>query len=180
MADAYIYYRLKSNNSDVSAQATPALLKANFPAQVLVFTLPDELLESVSMVYENNIKDSPVNNPDGSRRITKQDCGLNSIQYTFRGRFKDVSSDIDTLMNFAKRQQVESTAVAGALEYGIFGFFTDNTIVRPYNLDPYVQTPITTSSIQKGLTMKRYTINRSGNAPKNFDFEIMMTFGGIF
>ena len=78
MADAFIYYRLKSNNTDNTA-TTPnggypdpngsttarntfvTNMEANHNtapnAQILKFTLPDELLESVSMNYENNIKD---------------------------------------------------------------------------------------------------------------------------
>ena len=192
MADAFIYYRLKSNNTDNTA-TTPndgypdpngsttarntfvTNMEANHNtapnAQILKFTLPDELLESVSMNYENNIKDSPVSDPSGTRRINKQDNGLNYVRYTFRGRFKDNASDITTLTNMAKRLQVESTTNAGSLGFGVFGFFTDNTSIKPFNLDP---------TVNRGLTIQGITIDRNGAKPKNFDFTIVMTFGGTY
>ena len=186
MADAFIYYRLKSNNTDNSQSNYPdpntsttarntfvTNMEANHNtapnAQILRFTLPNELLESVTMDYENNIKDAPVSEPDGIRRINKQDNGLSYIRYTFRGRFKDSATDLTTLMNMAKRLQVESTTNSGALGFGIFGFFTDNTTIAPFNIDP-----IST----KGLTLKSFNISRSGQQPKNFDFMMVMTFGG--
>lgn len=184
MADAFIYYRTKANsthNADAN-YPNPNLgttqrntlvtnLELTYPAQILRFTLPDELLESVSMSYENNIKDAPVSEPNGTRRINKQDNGLMGIKYIFRGRFKDVSTDITKLINMAKLLQVESTTDALATGFGKFGFFTDNTTLKPFNLDP---------DATKGLTIRSFNINRSGQMPKNFDFEILMTFGGTF
>ena len=144
MADAFIYYRLKSNNTDNTA-TTPnggypdpngsttarntfvTNMETNHSAQILRFTLPTEILEGVTMVYENNMKDSPVSEPDGVRRINKQDNGLSSVKYTLKGLFKDNATDITTLRNMAKRLQVESTTNAGSLGFGIFGFFSDNT-----------------------------------------------------
>lgn len=154
--------------------ALPVNLNAS---QKLVFTTPDEILETVTMTYENNIKDAPVSNPDGVRRITKQDNGLLGITYTFRGRFKDPSADIQKLIDFAKLQQVESTSTTNALEFGKFGFFTDNTTLVPFNLDPEVNDA---GTIRRGLTIRSFTINRNSEVPKNFDFEIVMTFGGVF
>jgi hypothetical protein len=188
MADAFIYYRLKSNNTNQGASGYPdpnnstsdrntfvSNMESNHSVapntQILKFTLPDELLESVAMDYENNIKDAPVSEPDGTRRINKQDNGLNFIRYTFRGRFKDNATDIITLTNMAKKLQVESTTDSGALGFGIFGFFTDNTTIKPFNVDP-----IST----KGLTLKSFNISRDGKQPKNFDFTIVMTFGGTY
>ena len=71
----------------------------------------------------------------------------------------------------AKKLQVESTTDSGALGFGIFGFFTDNTTIKPFNIDP-----IST----KGLTLKSFNISRDGKQPKNFDFTIVMTFGGTY
>ena len=192
MADAFIYYRLKSNNTDNTA-TTP---NGGYPdpngsttarnifvtnmetnhntapnAQILKFTLPTEILEAVTMVYENNMKDSPVSEPDGIRRINKQDNGLSSIKYTLRGLFKDNATDITTLRNMAKRLQVESTTNAGSLGFGIFGFFSDNTSIQPFNIDP---------SSSQGLTINSFTISRSSQSPKSFDFSISMTFGGTY
>ena len=187
MADAFIYYRLQSNNTDFDLSNNPNYpdpnasttarntfvtnMEANHSTQILKFTLPNELLESVTMDYENNIKDAPVSEPDGVRRINKQDNGLSYIRYTFRGRFKDSATDLTTLMNMAKRLQVESTTNAGSLGFGVFGFFTDNTSIKPFNLDP---------TVNRGLTIQGITIDRNGAKPKNFDFTIVMTFGGTY
>ena len=84
MADAFIYYRLEGNGTDVNAtypapttignrNTLVTNLIANFPAQILMFTIPEELIQNIGMTYENNIKDAPVSNPDGTRRINKQD-----------------------------------------------------------------------------------------------------------
>ena len=187
MADAFIYYRLKSNNTDVTATypdpnvSTSARntfvtnMEANHNtapnAQILKFTLPTEILEGVSMAYENNIKDSPVSEPDGVRRINKQDNGLSGITYTFNGLFKDNATDITTLTNMAKRLQVESSTTTGSLGFGIFGFFTDSTTIAPFNIDP---------TTLRGLTLNSFTINRTSQSPKSFDFSIKMTFGGTY
>jgi hypothetical protein len=187
MADAFIYYRLKSNNTDVTATypdpntstSTRNTFVTNMEAnhntapntQILRFTLPTEILEGVTMVYENNIKDSPVSEPDGVRRINKQDNGLSSITYTFNGLFKDNATDITTLTNMAKRLQVESSTTTGSLGFGIFGFFTDSTSIQPFNIDP---------TTLRGLTLNSFTINRTSQSPKSFDFSIKMTFGGTY
>jgi hypothetical protein len=178
MGDAFIYYRLESNNSHKQSNtptsgyvSTPQLLKTNFPNQVLEFTLPDELLSSVDMTYENNIKDAPISNPDGTRRINKQDNGLNRISFSFRGRFKDASSDIQKLIDFAVLKQVESSGNTNANQFGVFGFYTDNTTIKPFNIDP---------DGTKGLTINGFNIHRDGQRPKTFDFSLSMTFGGTF
>ena len=187
MADAFIYYRLKSNNTDVTAtypdpnvstsarNTFVASMEANHNTapntQILKFTLPTEILEGVSMAYENNIKDSPVSEPDGVRRINKQDNGLSGITYTFNGLFKDNATDITTLTNMAKRLQVESSTTTGSLGFGIFGFFTDSTTIAPFNIDP---------TTLRGLTLNSFTINRTSQSPKSFDFSIKMTFGGTY
>ncbi len=184
MADAFIYYRLDSNLTTVGATyPNPNLnqptdrntlvtnLETNFPAQILKFTIPDELIENIQWVYENNIKDAPTSQPNGTRRINKQDNGVMGIRWNFRGRFRDNASDITTLIDMATRLQVESTTAPNALGFGIFGFFTDNTTLKPFNIDP---------DSTKGLTIKNITISRSGNIPKNFDFDLLMTFGGTY
>jgi hypothetical protein len=184
MADAFIYYRLKSNNTDNSQSNYPdpntsttarntfvTNMETNHSAQILRFTLPTEILEAVTMVYENNMKDSPVSEPDGIRRINKQDNGLSSVKYTLKGLFKDNATDITTLRNMAKRLQVESTTNAGSLGFGIFGFFSDNTSIQPFNIDP---------NTSKGLTLNSFTISRTSQSPASFDFNISMTFGGTY
>lgn len=182
MADAFIYYRLEGNGTDVNAtypapttignrNTLVTNLIANFPAQILMFTIPEELIQNIGMTYENNIKDAPVSNPDGTRRINKQDNGINFIRWTYRGRFRESATDLKTLVNMAVRLQVEASTATNSSQFGIFGFYTDNTTLKPFNIDP-------TNSI--GLTIKGFGLNRDGMAPKVFDFDVTMTFGGTY
>lgn len=175
MATAMLYYRHESNSSDFDNETLPTNVLSNFPDQCLVFDALEELLETVNMHYENNIKDTPVSNPDGSRTINKQDNGLNGITWTLRGRFRDPSTDIIKLIGFAIRKQIESTINTNALKFGIFGFYTENTTIRPFNLDPIVK-----GSVKQGLTIRSFDISRSGQIPKNFDFTVVLTFGGKY
>ncbi len=141
------------------------------PFQQLEFDLPEDLLESVSMIYENNIKDAPVSNPDGVRKINKQDNGLQQLQLTLRGRFKDQAFDLITLQRFARQLQVENVFH----QFGIYGFKASTNppagaVSTPFNFDP---------DDTFGLTIKRFTLGRVGGKPKNFDFEITLTSGGV-
>ncbi len=161
MADALLFFRT------VGTQIAGTPLPEDLPAdQKLIFTLPEDLLESVSLVYENNIKDAPVSNPSGVRKINKQDNGLQQLQLTFRGRFRDVSTDITTLQRFARRLQVEGVFH----QFGIFGFKASNTVSTPFNFDP-------TDTF--GFSIKRFALSRVGGKPKNFDFELLLTSGGV-
>lgn len=160
MADALLFYRTQATKqSDVP---DPDDLPT---AQKLIFTLPEELLESVSLLHENNIKDAPVSNPSGVRKVNKQDNGLQQLQLTFRGRFRDASTDLTQVQDFAKLLQVEGTFH----QFGVFGFKASNTVSTPFNFDP-------TDTF--GFTIKRLTISRVGGKPKNFDFELTLTSGG--
>ena len=168
MADALLFFR---------TQPTRAGLVPNpddLPtAQKLIFTLPEELLESVSLIYENNIKDAPVSNPAGVRKINKQDNGLQQLQLTFRGRFRDASTDIEKAQDFAQLLQVE-----GAFhQFGKFGFKASNTSSTPFNFDP--TDPGGGDPSTFGLTIRRLNISRVGGKPKNFDFEMVLTSGGV-
>jgi len=185
MADAFIYYRLEDNGTTVNFASYPnpnlnqptdrdALvgnLEGNFPAQILKFTIPDELVENVQMTYENNIKDAPVSLPDGTRKVNKQDNGIMSLRWNFRGRFRDTATDLSILLNMTSRLQVESTTDPNATGFGIFGFYSDNTTLRPFNFDP---------NSSKGLTIRNLVITRNGQQPKNFDFDLIMTLGGTY
>ena len=160
MADALLYFRLLVNKKTLVPDPN------NLPAfQKLQFTLPDELLESVGFVHENNIKDAPVSNPAGVRESNKQDNWLQGVTLTFKGRFKDASADIDKIKAFAKRLQVEGQFH----QFGIFGFKASNTVSTPFNYDP---------DDTFGFSIKRLSIGRQGNKPKTFDFEVVLTIGG--
>ena len=164
MASAIIFYRTEATKQPQSISSLP-------DEQKLEFDLPEDLLESVSMLHENNIKDAPVSNPSGVRKVNKQDNGLQGLTLTFRGRFKDQASDITTLQRFARRLQVEGQFH----QFGVFGFqaSTDppaGAVSTPFNFDP-------TDTF--GLTIKRFTLSRVGGRPKNFDFEITLTSGGV-
>lgn len=162
MADALLFFRTTGTKKSNPTYTDPN----NLPiGQKLQFTLPEELLESIMLVHENNIKDSPVSNPAGARRINKQDNGLNGLTLTFRGRFRDASFDISKIQNFAKQLQVEGQFH----QFGIFGFKASNTVSTPFNFDP---------TDEFGLTIKRLQISRAGGKPKNFDFELVLTSGG--
>jgi len=161
MADALLFFRQQPTRQSVVPD--PDDLPAD---QKMIFTLPEDLLESVSMIHENNIKDSPVSNPDGVRKINKQDNGLQQLVLTFRGRFKDASVDIETLQRFTRQLQVENVFH----QFGIFGFKASNTTSTPFNFDP---------DDTFGFSIKRFTLSRVGGKPKNFDFEIVLTSGGV-
>lgn len=163
MADALLFFRTITTNALLPAFTDPDNLPAS---QKLIFTLPEELLESVSLVHENNIKDAPVSNPAGVRKINKQDNGLQRLELTFRGRFRDASADIQKAQDFAKLLQVEGTFH----QFGKFGFKASNTTSTPFNFDP---------SQTFGFTIRSLTIARVGGKPKNFDFEILLTSGGV-
>jgi len=164
MTDALLFFRTESTKQPQTISSLPS-------NQKLEFTLPGELLESVSILYENNIKDAPVSNPAGVRKVNTQDNGLKQLVLTFRGRFKDQSTDIQKVQDFAKRLQVEGVFH----QFGVFGFQASTNppagaVSTPFNFDP---------TQEFGLAIKRLTISRAGNAPKNFDFEMVLSFGGI-
>jgi len=171
MADALLFFRTLATRKFINPPDNniPGVLNPeDLPdSQKLIFTLPEELLESVSLVYENNIKDAPVSNPSGVRKINKQDNGLQQVALTFRGRFRDASTDIEKLQDFGKLLQVEGIFH----QFGIFGFKASNTVSTPFNFEP---------SERFGFTIKRLSISRVGGKPKNFDFELLLTSGGIF
>jgi len=162
MADALLYFRTNGTKTTNPLFTDPNDLPIG---QKLQFTLPEELLESISLVHENNIKDSPVSNPAGKRVINKQDNGLNGLTLTFKGRFRDASIDLAKIQNFAIQLQVEGQFH----QYGVFGFKASNTISTPFNFDP---------TDKFGLTIKKLSISRTGGKPKNFDFELILTSGG--
>ena len=165
MTDALLFFRTIGTNKLLTPD--PNDLDDD---QKLIFTLPGELLESVSLAYENNIKDAPVSNPSGVRKVNTQDNGLQKLELTFSGRFKDESTDIEKVLEFSQDLQVEGVFH----QFGKFGFQASTNppagaVSTPFNFDP-TQT--------FGLTIKRLTIARVGNAPKNFDFNMVLSFGG--
>ncbi len=177
MTNALLFFRDQGSRKWLDAQANTQ--PSNFfdpsdlpPFQQLEFDLPEDLLESVSMIYENNIKDAPVSNPEGVRKINVQDNGLQQLVLTFRGRFRDEAFDIITIQRFARQLQVEGVFH----QFGIYGFkasadeLPSSAVSTPFNFDP-------TDTF--GLTIKKFSLARVGNAPKNFDFEITLTSGGV-
>lgn len=163
MGDALLFFRTSGTpKTGLGAIPNPD----NLPiGQKLQFTLPEELLESVSLVYENNIKDAPVSNPEGKRKVNKQDNGLQGLTLYFKGRFRDASTDIAKIQNFAKDLQVEGQYH----QYGKFGFKASNTVSTPFNFDP---------DKEFGLAIRKLEISRVGGRPKNFDFTLELTSGG--
>ncbi len=169
MTEAIIFFRDEGTAKAIAQWENPSDLPSN---QKLEFDLPDDLLESVSMIYENNIKDAPVSNPSGVRKVNVQDNGLQQLTLTFRGRFKDQAFDIITLQRFSRQLQVEGQFH----QFGVFGFKASanespaSAVSTPFNFDP-------TDTF--GLTIKKFSLSRVGGRPKNFDFEITLTSGGV-
>ena len=81
MADAVLYYR--NGYDDAPDQKTIAQLSAG---QKVIFTFPDNTLETLQFSYVNNVVDIPVPVSDGTRKINKQENGLRSIQLIINGR----------------------------------------------------------------------------------------------
>jgi len=169
MVNALIFFRLEPTAKSVPAFADPNDLP---PTQKLEFEFPEaELLETVQLLHENNIKDASVSNPLGVRKINRQDNGLQQFQLILRGRFKDPSVDVEQAQRFARRLQVEGNFH----QFGVFGFQASTeppsgATITPFNIDP-------TEAF--GLAIKRLTLARTGAKPKNFDFEFIMPLAGV-
>ena len=90
MVDATLFYRKNGQHGNISS------LPSN---QKLVFTFPDNVLEGIQDVYQNNIIDLPVPISDGTRRINKQENGLTQKTITINGIFKnpDIDDDVKKL-----------------------------------------------------------------------------------
>ena len=158
MANAIIYYRTPT--SKISDIADPQNLLA---AQKLEFTFPDNILEGVSEQYDNNIKQIPIPNQDGTRKINLQENGLSAFTLTVNGVFKKSSGNgVSKLKDMRKLKQVDTHHL-----FGVFGLEIDST--PDFNLDP---------SATAGFHIKSVNIGYQSVNTTRFDFSVTFGFGG--
>ncbi len=118
MATAMLYYRTPATLSDTLNATTIIELRDNFPLQVLEFLVPDNILEAIKFVYQNNITNVRAPNSEGVRRINKQENGLSGIQLTINGVFrnlKTINADIAKLKDMMTRKQLDEKHVVGII-----------------------------------------------------------------
>lgn len=177
MARALLYYRTLTTLSDTVGAETPADLLANHDSQVLEFDFPDNLLEGTRFSYKNNIVNIPAPTGDGTRKISKIDNGLRSISLVIRGVFKNdktINADITKLESIASRKQTDGKHV-----YGIIGFFSPNA--PNFSKDPNATTgSLPAGKATLGYTLDGFELGHVGQQSTRYDFQIEMTFGGIF
>ncbi len=177
MPNALLYYRTPSTLSDTVGATTPELLLTNFPNQVLEFIFPENLLEGISFVYENNVISIPAPNSDGVKKISKQENGVRNISLVINGVFKNnkvINTDIGKLKNMAQLSQVDGKHVNG-----IIGFFSPNA--PEFSLDPNATAgalPIGKATL--GYTLESFRIGYVGQKTNRYDFSVNLSFGGIF
>ena len=158
MANAILYYRTYATRTSVTADPQ------NLPtAQKLEFTFPDDIMEGINESYTNNIKQLPIPNQDGTRKINIQENGLSANQISISGVFKKSSAvGITRLKSMRKIKQVDTHHV-----FGIFGIEIDTA--PQFNLDP---------STSQGLHIISTTLGYAGQRNTRYDFTVKLGFGG--
>jgi len=158
MANAILFYRTPT--SDQGTTADPQNLPA---AQILEFTFPDDIMEGVNENYKNNIRQIPIPNQDGIRKINIQENGLEIFTLTVNGVFKkDSGVGIARLKAMRVRKQIDTTHIFGA-----FGIEIDNA--PEFNLDP---------DGTKGFHIINTTVGYAGVRTTRYDFSVTLGFGG--
>ena len=157
MVDSMIYYR--TSNTTVSLVSNPINLPT---AQKLSFVTPTNILEVVNETYVNNIIDIPVPISDGTRKINKQDNGLNSYSFSISGIFDKPVTDLVTLNLLRTTKQITTDH-----PYGCIGFYSPNA--PQFNIDPIAT---------RGLTIKNTAIGYTGQKKTRYGFSISLSFGG--
>ncbi len=175
--EAKLYIRTLTTLSDTVNATTPTELETNFEAQVLTFLVPDNILEAVKFVYQNNISNIIAPNSEGVRRINKQENGLRGIQLTINGVFrnpKTISDDIAKLRTFMTIKQLDLKHVQG-----IVGFECPNA--PEFNLDPNATTgALPAGKATQGYTIDSVSLGYVGQQPTRYDFQVVLSFGGTW
>ena len=165
MANALLYYRTENTRTvDVSPvdYSDPFDLPSS---QKLEFIFPNDILESINESYQNNVKQSPVPNQDGTRKINIQENGLSSYGLSINGVFKkDVVDGIQKLKLMRKTKQVDNYHV-----HGKFGLKISNA--SEYDLDP---------TNLSGFHIISTNVGYFGVRNTRYDFTINLGFGGSF
>ena len=158
MANALIYYRTPAS----SAIITPD--PQNLPSgQKIEFIFPDDILEGISEDYKNNIKQIPIANQDGVRKLNLQENGLLDEGFKIYGIFKkEIGSEYSRLKSFRKIKTVDTTHL-----YGVFGIEIDNA--PDFNVDP---------DSTKGLFIDSTHVGYTGQKNTRYDFSVDFGWGG--
>jgi len=159
MANAILFYRTPSTR--ILDVADPQALDTT---QKLEFTFPDDIMEGINEQYQNNIKQIPIPNQDGARKLNVQENGLQNYTITINGVFEKGGSTlgITRLKEFRVLKQVDTYH-----QFGIFGIEVDNA--PQFNIDPDDTLGFFIQSTQVGYAGVRF--NR-------YDFSVTLGFGG--
>lgn len=158
MANAILFYRTPA--STIAITMDPQNLPT---AQKLEFTFPDNIMEGVNEQYQNNIKQIPVPNQDGSRKINIQENGLSLFTLTVNGVFNKASGAGASKLKAMKiLKQVDTFHL-----FGIFGLEIDST--PDFNLDP---------TAAKGFHIQSTNIGYQSVRTTRYDFSVTLGFGG--
>ncbi|KKM81412.1 hypothetical protein LCGC14_1330050 [marine sediment metagenome] len=158
MANAILFYRTPTTR--IADVADPQNLPTG---QKLEFTFPDDIMEGINEDYRNNIKQIPIPNQDGVRKLNIQENGLNTYTLTLNGVFKKTAGvGIADLKVMRILKQVDTTHI-----FGIFGIEIDNA--PEFNLDP---------DGTKGFHIISTTTGYAGVKTTRYDFSVTLGFGG--
>lgn len=160
MADAILFYRQNGQHGSIASLPDD---------QKLTFEFPDNVLEGIQDVYQNNIIDLPVPISDGTRRINKQENGLTRKEITINGIFKNPDIDDDV----KKLEIIRGTLqVTDEFPFGVVGFDSPNA--ERFSLDPEDGN----SPSEQGFTVKQTTIGFVGQKKTRYAFQVTLSFGG--
>ncbi len=158
MANAILFYRTPA--STIAITADPQDLPSG---QILEFVFSDDLLEGLREEYRNNIKQIPVPNQDGVRKLNVQENGLQDNKITINGVFsKSVFAGVQKLKAMRKRKQVDTFHL-----FGIIGLEVDNA--PEFDIDP---------TATAGMFIDATTIGYAGIRTTRYDFSVTLGFGG--
>lgn len=135
------------------------------PTQILEFDSDGEtIIEAVVLLYQNNISEDPANNPDGTRRINKQDNGVLNEKLTITGKI--AASDttfIQKFQSFSRRLQIETEFHI----FGVFGFAYPQTPTFDRDPDDTI-----------GYTIESLQIDNLGQNKNDVPFTLILSSGG--
>jgi len=159
MSNALLFFRTPS--SDQGTTPDPQNLDS---LQKLEFIFPADIMEGVNETYNNNIKQLPIPNQDGTRKLNIQENGLQGYTFTINGVFEKggTTLGITRLKAFRIRKQVDTKHL-----FGVFGIAIDNA--PEFNLDP---------NATLGLHIQTTTVGYAGQRFTRYDFSVTLGFGG--
>jgi len=159
MANALLFYRTPASTQGITPDPQNLLT-----AQKLEFIFPADIMEGVNEIYNNNIKQLPVPNQDGARKLNIQENGLQGYTFTINGVFEKggTTLGITRLKAFRIRKQVDTFHLFGA-----FGIEIDNA--PEFSLDP---------NATLGLHIQSTNVGYAGQRFNRYDFSVTLGFGG--